>query len=126
MATKKTVTTPTPKPTPTTVIKEEVEVMGNEMAMGNKMSAEKKKTMQDDFLNVRVPFMAMKDNDKYKDDIVVSVNGKAWQIKRGMKVMIPRYVLYAIEDAERQKMSAADTSQKFENQYKDNVKMNMM
>ena len=34
-------------------------------------------------MNERVPFMAFKDNDKYKDDLIVIVNGKTWQIQRG-------------------------------------------
>ena len=39
-----------------------------------------------------VPFKAFKDDDKYKDDVFVEINGKAWQIKRGEWVKIPRYV----------------------------------
>lgn len=54
-----------------------------------------------------VPFKAIYDGDKYKDDIFVGVNGKSWLIKRGEEVMIPRNVLAAIEDSERQKAEAA-------------------
>jgi len=54
-----------------------------------------------------VPFKAIYDGDKYKDDIFVGVNGKSWLIKRGEEVMIPRKVLAVIEDAERQKAEAA-------------------
>ena len=43
-----------------------------------------------------VPFKAIYDGDKYKDDIFVGVNGKSWLIKRGEEVMIPRNVLAAI------------------------------
>lgn len=39
-----------------------------------------------------VEFEAFYDGDKYKDDIFVCINGKPMQIKRGVKVMIPRAV----------------------------------
>ena len=32
----------------------------------------------------------MKDNDKYKDDIIVGLNGVVYRIKRGVKVKVPR------------------------------------
>jgi hypothetical protein len=70
------------------------------------------------YLNERVPFRAFKDNDKYKDDLIVIVNGKTWQIQRGVTVMIPRYVYLTILQAERQKVEAARYSQMLEDQYK--------
>jgi hypothetical protein len=62
---------------------------------------------QEDFLLEKIPFRAFKDNDKYKDDISVQVNGKIFQIQRGVQVMIPRYVYLAIEQSERQLAEAA-------------------
>ncbi len=55
-----------------------------------------------------VPFFAIKDKDKYKDDIVVAVNGKAWRIKRGVQVMIPRFVAAVLENSQRQDIAAAE------------------
>lgn len=81
---------------------------------------------QEEFLNERVPFKAIWDGEKYKDDIVVTLNGKNWVIQRGVEVMIPRYVLFAIYDSEDQKIVAMRTSQLFEQQYKRNVSSNMM
>ena len=43
-------------------------------------------------MNELVPFFAFRDNDKYKDDIFVGLNGKGYQIQRGKQVMIPRGV----------------------------------
>jgi len=71
----------------------------------------------EDFLNERVPFYAMLDDGKYKDDIFQTVNGKTWQIQRGENVMIPRFVYLAIMDAERQKRNAALTSRGYEEQF---------
>ncbi len=62
---------------------------------------------QEDFLLEKIPFRAFKDNDKYKDDISVQVNGKIFQIQRGVQVMIPRYVYLALEQSERQLAEAA-------------------
>ena len=49
-----------------------------------------------------VPFTAFKDDDKYKDDIFVAVNGKTMQIKRGETVMIPRYVYNVLVESQKQ------------------------
>ncbi|MBR7114303.1 MAG: hypothetical protein IKC76_07335 [Firmicutes bacterium] len=54
-----------------------------------------------------VPFEAFYDGDKYKDDIIVSVNGKRFQIKRGVKVMIPRNVFNVLMRSQQQDMKTA-------------------
>ena len=47
--------------------------------------------------------------DKFcRDDIVVSVNGKTWIIKRGVEVEIPLYVKLAIENSEAQDIAAEE------------------
>lgn len=61
-----------------------------------------------DYLNERVPYRAFKDNDKYKDDLVIVHNGKIWQIQRGKNVMIPRYLFNLISDHEKQMAEAAN------------------
>lgn len=71
----------------------------------------KPKTEVEEYLNERIPFFAFKDNDKYKDDIVVIINGYTYQIKRGVQVQIPRFVYNAIDDAERQRAAAVDHAQ---------------
>lgn len=55
-----------------------------------------------EWMNERVPYMAFKDDDKYKDDIVVIVNGSNFIIKRGELVHIPRYVLTVLESKDRE------------------------
>jgi hypothetical protein len=44
------------------------------------------------YYNEPVTLELFKDNDKYKDDVFVCVNGKRWQIQRGVRVTVPRYV----------------------------------
>lgn len=77
-------------------------------------------------LNESVPFYAFKDNDKYKDDIVVGINGKNWQIKRGIQMLIPRFVYNAIMDSERQKLEASNTSQGFIDKFANEINARKM
>jgi len=69
------------------------------------------------WLNERVPFYAFKDNDKYKDDIVVGCNGKNFIIQRGKQVMIPRYVKIALDNSTAQNTYAANVTQGFQAQF---------
>lgn len=46
-----------------------------------------------------------KDNDKYKDDVFVGLNGKTYQIKRGEKVKVPIGVAEILENSQRQDAS---------------------
>ena len=48
-----------------------------------------------------------KDNERYKDDVFVAVNGKRWQIKRGVDVQVPRYVADLLEQSRKQDVSTA-------------------
>ena len=45
---------------------------------------------RDAYWNELVPVQLFKDNDKYKDDVYVSVNGENCVIKRGERVMVKR------------------------------------
>ena len=47
--------------------------------------------------NDLVPIRLFKDNDKYKDDVFVAVNGRSFQIKRGETVQVPAYVAEVLE-----------------------------
>ena len=44
-----------------------------------------------------------KDNEKYKDDVFVSVNGRRLQIKRGVEVRIPRAHAEVLSNAMKQR-----------------------
>jgi|AntDeeMinimDraft_6_1070357.scaffolds.fasta_scaffold04865_2 hypothetical protein len=73
-------------------------------------------------LKERIPFKALYDGEKYVDDITVTVNGTNYVIRRGITVMIPRFVYNVLSEQERQKAVAASTSQKFHEQYKNKEK----
>lgn len=48
-----------------------------------------------------------KDNERYRDDVFVSVNGRTFQIKRGVEVQVPRYVQEVLDNSMSQDMVAA-------------------
>ena len=59
---------------------------------GGELTVEQKKTKaeRDAYWNEYVEVKLFRDNNKYKDDVFVAVNGETCQIKRGEKVMIKR------------------------------------
>lgn len=76
-------------------------------------------TVSDDYLEELVEIMLFKDSDKYSDDLVVTLNGKNYQIKRGVKVMVPRKVQLVIEDSMKQAGLATDYEEEAQQQYKE-------
>ena len=55
-----------------------------------------------------VPIRLFKDNDKYKDDVFVAVNGRSFQIKRGETVTVPAYVAEVLEQSMAQDNATAN------------------
>lgn len=53
-----------------------------------------------------------KDNDKYKNDVFVQVNGKSMQIKRGVRVKVPKAFAEVLENSEAQRKFASRTIDK--------------
>ena len=76
---------------------------------------EEKKTAQEP--EERVTIELFKDNDKYRDDLVVGVNGKYYQIQRGIPVSVPRSVAEVIANSKAQDSAAADYSKAKEQEY---------
>lgn len=65
----------------------------------------------------KVPFRAFKDSGKYKDDIVVGLNGKIYVIQRGKDVMIPRNVREIIYQSMAQDEATADMIDRYEQDF---------
>lgn len=55
-----------------------------------------------------VPVRLFKDGDKYKDDVFVAVNGRTYQIQRGVTVKVPRYVADVLEQSMEQDNATAN------------------
>ena len=53
-----------------------------------------------------------KDNDKYRDDVQVIVNGQVYLIKRGIEVEVPDFVAEVLKHAQIQAQYAAAYSEK--------------
>ena len=66
-----------------------------------------------------VTIRLFKDNERYRDDVFVSVNGRTFQIKRGVEVQVPRYVQEVLDNSMRQDMVAAAMVDKLEAGYKE-------
>ena len=69
------------------------------------------KAEREAYWNEYVEIELFKDNNKYKDDVFVAVNGETCAIKRGEKVKIKRKFAQALEDS---KISDYKTSQLIE------------
>lgn len=68
-------------------------------------------------MNELIPVFVFKDKDKYKDDLIVSVNGKAWQIQRGVEVMVPRFVAEVIRNSQAQDAATEETIRQLEKDF---------
>jgi hypothetical protein len=69
------------------------------------------------FLEERVPVQLIKDNDRYKDDVSVCLNGEICQIQRGKVVYLKRKFALILESQYRQQMIAADLQTKLQDEY---------
>lgn len=54
-----------------------------------------------------VKIRLFKDNERYKDDVFVAINGRAYQIKRGEDVEVPAGVAEVLEQSQRQDEATA-------------------
>ena len=61
-----------------------------------------------DIMRQKVPVTLFKDGKNYKEDVFVSVNGKAYQIKRGVEVMVPRFVAEVLMRSHAQDIQTAE------------------
>lgn len=62
----------------------------------------------DAYYKESVPVMLMKDNNRYKDDVTVTINGVNYQIQRGVSVMVPRSVALCLERSHAQELAAQE------------------
>lgn len=70
------------------------------------------------YMNERVPVCLFKDNNKYKDDVAVTVNGETILIQRGKHVQIPRKFALVLENSQMQDAYAAEHMAALADQYK--------
>jgi hypothetical protein len=68
---------------------------------------EKFKAENEKYLNEKVPLQLIKDNENYKGDVTVGINGIVWQIQRGVPLLLPRKVAIVLAQAQHQESIAA-------------------
>jgi hypothetical protein len=91
---------PTPEKTP-----EKTPEELHQEALAAKAEAEAKEKAR---LEEKVPIRLFKDNDRYKDDVYVCVNGERLLIKRGENVEIPRKFALVLEQSAQQDTATAN------------------
>lgn len=60
----------------------------------------------EEFYKEPVSVMLIKDNDRYKEDVTVTLNGINYRIQRGVQVKVPRNVALILERSHKQEMDA--------------------
>lgn len=66
-----------------------------------------------------VSVQLFRDNDRYKDDVFVAVNGDRCQIQRGVRTKIKRKFLWAIQNQMRQDAAYADYIRQLQTEFED-------
>lgn len=70
----------------------------------------------------KVRVSLFKDNERYKEDVTVVVNGKAFRIQRGVEVEIPMYVWNVLKKGMAQDVRTANMIQREEDAYRSKEK----
>ena len=84
--------------------KEKAEQEAQDMAQAKKAAPANGNKKGDELVSIQL----FKDNDRYKDDVFVAVNGERVQIKRGERVQIKRKFADVLEQSMRQDTATAN------------------
>lgn len=86
---------------------------------GGELTEEQKKANaeREAYWNELVPVQLFKDNNKYKDDVFISVNGETCLIQRGPKVMIKRKFANVLENSSIQDYETSKLIEKKSNEF---------
>ena len=95
----------------------------NAILRGEKKLAEEKARAAareyEDYLNEYISVKLFKDNDRYKDDVYVAVNGQNCIIKRGEWVKIKRKFALVLDASEIQDMKTAEFIEREQKKFTD-------
>lgn len=73
-------------------------------------------TNSEAYLRELVPVRISKDS-RNKGDVLVTVNGKKFQIQRGVEVKVPRYVAQVLDNKQRMEEVALDRMDELQKEY---------
>lgn len=96
----------------------ETETMEEKKPKAAKAASTKPTRAGEDYVSV----MLFRDNGKYKDDLLVCVNGESCLIQRGVRVKIKRKFLWAIQNQMRQDASTANLIQTMSTEFADSAR----
>ncbi len=71
------------------------------------------------YLNEEVAVKLFRDNERYRDDVYVAINGQNCLIKRGEWVKIKRKFALVLDQSEIQDMNTADWLENEQKRYRD-------
>ena len=95
----------------------------NARLRGEKKAADEKKKQEaeeyEQYLNEYISVKLFKDNDRYKDDVYVAVNGQNCVIKRGEWVKIKRKFALVLDASEIQDMKTAEFIEREQKKFTD-------
>lgn len=69
-------------------------------------AADYESAREEQLLNELVPIQLIKDNENYKNDVTVQINGRIWQLQRGVPIMVPRKVANVLNQSQYQEAQA--------------------
>lgn len=81
------------------------------------ISPEEIEAQKEAWRNRKVIIKLFKDDGAYKDDVVVGINGKLWNIPRGVQVEVPLPVAEIIKNMDKQDTSTARLVSQMEAEY---------
>ena len=79
------------------------------------------KTTNKDFWNEKIPYTVPFDRVD-NSDLITIVNGRSYQIQRGVEVMLPRNVVEALEYSQKQDIKNWRAAQAAERDFENEVK----
>lgn len=74
----------------------------------------------EEWLQQRVEIELFADDNKYSGSVFVGVNGKTFEIQRGVPVMVPRYVAEVLKHAKDQRYQAKIKSENLSKEFERN------
>lgn len=105
-------------------MKKEIEELKAKLAKSEEKALSKTATSvaaNEAYMNEPVTIKLFKDNDRYKDDVYVSVNDRSYLIKRGVEVSVPRFVEQALKNSLSQDEYVASLVERLVNDYEKSV-----
>ena len=107
--------------------KEAAKIIADAMAIANPVAeVNEEKLAAEAYLNELVPVKLFKDNNKYKDDVFVAVNGENCLIQRGKEIKIKRKFALVLEGSSFQDEQSASFSEQLQSEYQERVKAEKM